>query len=270
LAAIFVTLLASLSSAVCAKGSGQTTRYIVDTSQSSGILVGDADGSIEYAQVAGSSYYVELAAPQDLDSNSFVRDLRNNLLPDDYFAGLDASYLRKLNDYRSVSGFYVMNRDSRLKRPYGVSLEQERDIRNNMAKSTRKYMLMKGIPRFLKSRPDTRYIGQAADDAVETAQRAATIEVRNEQGWSYSYGLDPFNSRAFARTWNKTYRFESKYNIDSDRLQNAVKGNGYVRTKARKPNPLTVTVARSFGRYNFDLTYHVTVMAPVLAMNFVF
>jgi len=54
----------------------------------------------------------------------------------------------------------------------GYSLKEETEMRKEMARAMRQYMILKGLPRFLSQREETKALGQAYQSTVATCEQS--------------------------------------------------------------------------------------------------
>lgn len=196
------------------------------------------------------SYYVELVQPQESLVTSFAVDLRNNLLPNDLFTRIESDYRKRLWDYQMNSGYYQSARDRRGVRPYGMTIEQERQLSSDLAGETRDYMLKIGLPNFLRTRQATKHFGENYNQAMRKAQQVSSLSVKTEQGWRFNSGFDPFHIKI-----NTSYRMPLRLRF----FANAANGKWIVEFRGDLQNdgdPYQVALGRNFRGYNFEVIQH--------------
>jgi hypothetical protein len=84
-----------------------------------------------------------------------------------------------------------------------------------MARTLRRYVLIKGIPKFLKSREGTKAIARTYTNSLETVRTMTSVQIRTKNNWKYGAGINPFNQVASINASNEVWIFESSYNLDT-------------------------------------------------------
>lgn len=210
----------------------------------------DADSSTSAESENLDSYYVELVQPQESLVTSFALDLRNNLLPNDLFTRIESDYRKRLWDYQMNSGYYQTARDRRGARPYGMTIDQERQLSADLAGETRDYMLKVGLPNFLRTRQATKHFGENYNQAMRKAQQVSSLSVKTEQGWRFNSGFDPFHI-----TINTRYKMPFRMRF----FANASNGKWMMEFRGDLKNdgdPYQVVVGRRYRGYNFEVVQH--------------
>lgn len=187
------------------------------------------------------SYLVELAKPQEPLVTSFAVDLKKNLLSTDWISQVERDYQKRLREYEMNRGYYAMNRDKRGVRPYGMTIEQERQLSEELAGETRNYMLRVGLPNFLRTRQATKGFGENYNQAIRAAQKVSSLNVQTEQGWRFNSGFDPFKItlkkdhkiplrvRFWLNATNTKWKVEFKGDMNND-------SDGYLTVLGRQVN----------------------------------
>ncbi len=204
---------------------------------------------------AGDSYAVEIIQPNDTIVPSLAFDLNNSLMSNELVNQLENDYKQLYRDYSMTYGYYYSRRDSRGFRPYGLSAQQDEELRTNMARQSAKYMALKGIPNFLKSRPATRNVGRVYDDAIYAANRAATVEIKSKSGWKYNAGFNPFEFKLFAKATTEIWRIELTNEIQQKQ------------SPLSHENPLKIMLGKRVGTYGFEAKYDYWTQFEELSMS---
>ncbi len=156
---------------------------------------------------------VVLAHPMLDTVPNFLDDLDSHLMSDELVNQLEDKYAMKLQSYSLQYGLILHERDSKAVRSYYGTAEEELKIRNEMARSIKQYMLVRGIPRFLTSKESTRTIGETYTKAAAFAQNAARVDFKNDAGtWAFNAGINPISTKAWAKYSNKNSTLEA-YNF---------------------------------------------------------
>lgn len=221
------------------------------------LVVGEREEEADLPTASGRSYSVEIVHVQDTSVPSLAADLNANLMSSELINQLEGEYKRQLDDYNNNYNFYITRRDSRGARPYGLSSSEDAALRHRMARRSMKYMMVKGFPNFLKSRPDTKDVGKVADDAIQFAEKAATFDIETKSGWRYNTGFNPIEMKLFARAAKDTWSFQANSSIKDAR-------GPY--PWSRK-NPLKFAMGKGFGSYGFEVRYNPWDKFQELAMS---
>ncbi len=129
---------------------------------------------------------------------SFFESLDSFLEADTNIHSLHETYFRALMPFQTYHTFYIHSRDTRQVRMHTV--EEELVLRREMARQLRNYLLVRGIPKFLTTREETKIIGERYQTLVGQTEKLTKINIRSEdKKEEFSLGLNPFT----AKTWIK-------------------------------------------------------------------
>ncbi len=162
-------------------------------------------------QPAGQS--VVLAQPFFEPPPSFLNDLDTHFMADEMVDKIEDRYYMKLRDFSLKQGYMLHTRDSRLQRNLPGSPAEEQAVRQEMARSMRQYMIFRGLPKYLSSKKETRFLGESYTQAVNLAQTVGRIEIKSkDESWKFSSGINPFTTKAWAKYSSPSSTLEL-YNI---------------------------------------------------------
>jgi hypothetical protein len=152
---------------------------------------------------------IVLARPLQDSVPNFLNELDTYFMPDELVTSIEDRYHMKLRDFSMKQGYLLHTRDARLQRTYlGTPLE-EQAMRFEMAQSMSRYMLLRGLPKYLSSKKETRFIGESYEQAVSFAKNVGRIEIQSkDESWKFGSGINPFTSKAWAKYSNSTSTFE--------------------------------------------------------------
>jgi hypothetical protein len=119
---------------------------------------------------------------------------------------LREAYIRDGNFATSVSSPFSA-------RPRVYSLEQDAEFRAEMAQSLKHYMLIRGIPKLLSSREETKRIGKRYEQTVHTMTTMASVKVETKSKWIFRSGLNPLTAAGWVSYSNPAWNFEMNTNI---------------------------------------------------------
>jgi hypothetical protein len=192
---------------------GQTSRVAsavvsdisTDDSQSSKVQSSDSNG--------GS---VELAQPVTVPT--FMSDVDDSLMSDDLMKHIEGQYSDELQEFSLQNGFYQQERGSRSDSPAILSESEEIQVRQSMAQSMKKYMLLRGVPKFLSTRESTKGLGQAYTKTVAVAQGATRVSFggKERDSWRFATGVNPFTGKGWMKYGNSSWNFEASDFIDQE------------------------------------------------------
>lgn len=129
---------------------------------------------------------------------------------------IEKRYNAALLNYSIRNGYYATSQDSpRSARPRHFSAEQEILFRHEMARSMRHYMIERGIPNFLKSREETRKLGEKYESTRQAIASVASVNVVTENKWNFRTGANPLNMKAWMAYTNAQWNFEINSHMTS-------------------------------------------------------
>ncbi|MEO5667996.1 MAG: hypothetical protein ABIR96_08055 [Bdellovibrionota bacterium] len=147
-----------------------------------------------------------------LEPEATNNDLEAYFMPDELVDQMESRYYQRIRDYSLKQGFYENARDTRLKRTYGGSPAEEQAMRQEMAEFMKRYMIRKGIPKYLSSKKQTRFIGEQYQKAETLVQNASRIEISSKSGnkdaWKFGTGINPMNTKAWMKYSNTNSSIE--------------------------------------------------------------
>ncbi|MBS1984388.1 MAG: hypothetical protein JST16_09455 [Bdellovibrionales bacterium] len=161
---------------------------------------------------------------------SLVKNISGIMMSDELIARLDNMARGSIGSFRVETGFYyrefvyyATQKDSRNARPYGSSGLSEADelaLRKAMADTAKAYMIWKGIPNFLASRPETKGIAAVYNQATNLTKFNVKGQptAENAHPWDYSFGIDPFAAGTVS-AWGTASNDRWKINV-SQNLKN--------------------------------------------------
>jgi hypothetical protein len=152
-----------------------------------------------------NSRALTLIKPETLAAPTFAEDLATAMMSEDDIRDIEQLYAQQLRDFAQRTGFFETARDSRSSRPIGWTKEYESYVRGQMAHSLKGYMIARGIPRFLKTRDETKHIAQNYEHVVN----AAKVEFKTKDNWYFSTRIDPSDFLVKMRYHNSLWNFEA-------------------------------------------------------------
>lgn len=149
---------------------------------------------------------------------NFLNELDTYLMSDELVDQIEDKYALRLREFSLKQGFMFHTRDNKIQRSFLGTSEEEKALHTEMANSIKRYMLVRGIPKYLSARKATRFIGQTYTGAVSLAQKATRIEFKGEdQSWKFGTGVNPFTTKAWAKYSNKSSTVELYNHFDKDK-----------------------------------------------------
>jgi hypothetical protein len=208
-----------------------TTRYFGGASFESIPSALSADAGFSDAEIPIA---IETSPMQEED---FFRSFDSFLDADKNLNDLHQTYMRALIPYNTYSAFYLHSRDTRQERYF--SIERELVMRQEMARSLKNYLLLKGIPKFLTTREETKGLGQKYATVVGQTERLTKINISNEAATTeFSGGLNPFVMKAWIRYRNRSLAFEASRYL-------------------RRENTTLASVKKDFREFSLGTYYYV-------------
>jgi hypothetical protein len=135
---------------------------------------------------------------------NFLNELDTYLMSDELVNQIEDQYALRLREFSLKQGFLFHTRDSKSQRAFIGTSEEEKTLHTEMANSIKRYMLVRGIPKYLSARQATRFIGETYSNTISFAQKATRIEFTGDnEEWKFGSGINPFNSKAWAKYSNK-------------------------------------------------------------------
>jgi len=176
---------------------------------------------------------IVIAHPLDPDTSipSAGKDLDTYLMPDELINQMESKYYFKIREFSAKQSFSLHSRDSRLQRNYIGTPSEEQAMREEMASFMKRYMIRKGLPKYLSSKKETRFIGDQYQRAESFVQNAGRIEIKSkDESWKFGSGINPFTTKAWLKYSNPRSTVEL-YNV------------------FEKKDSLGISVFRQEGRY---------------------
>lgn len=193
---------------------------------------------------------VEIATERSTDARTLSREMHLALLSDPNILGLEASLERPFSQFALRNQYYFTAKDSALSlKPVGSSQSDELAFGQEMARTVRKYILLKGIPNFFRNRSGTKQLVRAYDQTMATVTSATSIQVKTEANWVLSTGFNPLSQAAWAHYSNEQWTFSAANNLSA-------------------PIPV-LSVARGFKSWGAATSYHIAAkhLAPSVSQT---
>lgn len=124
---------------------------------------------------------------------------------------LRLAYIRDGNFATSVSSPYSVH-------PTNYSLAQELAFREEMAQSLKHFMILRGIPKLLASREETRELGKKYEKTMQTVATFATVKVETKDKWVFNSGINPLTMVGWMGYSNGKWNFEGDSNLNTQSL----------------------------------------------------
>jgi hypothetical protein len=193
---------------------GQTTRM-----QSAMTLDPSAEGlstDVSQSEQASEGGSIELAP--EITVPTFMSDVDESLMSDELMSHIEEQYSEELQEFSLRNGFYQQDRSSRSDANVILSEAEEIQVRQSMASSMKKYMLLRGVPKFLGTRDATKNLGQAYSKTVAMARGATRVTLggKERNSWKFSTGVNPFTGKGWAKYGNASWNVETSDYIDQD------------------------------------------------------
>jgi hypothetical protein len=161
------------------------------------------------AQKGRGGKSIVIAHPMLDTPQSAGRDLETYLMPDELINQMEGKYYFKIKDYSLKQGLSLHSRDSKLQRNYLGTPAEEQATREEMASFMKRYMIRKGLPKYLSSKKATRVIGDSYQKAETFVQNAGRIEIKSEdESWKFGSGINPFTTKAWLKYSSPTSSIE--------------------------------------------------------------
>jgi len=122
---------------------------------------------------------------------------------------LSLAYIRDGNFATSVSSPYSVG-------PSQYRYEQDAKFRSEMAASLKHYMIVRGLPKFLSSREETKEIGKKYEKTMQQVATFASVKVETKAKWVLNSGFNPLNLVGWTSYSNKTWNFEANTRISNE------------------------------------------------------
>jgi|GEM_PF-3135216 len=149
----------------------------------------------------------------DEESSAKTNDLQTYLMPEDLIDQMTNRWDFQLQEFAIRQSYNTHSRDSRLSRSTSGSPAEEQKVRENMASFMKRYMVRKGLPKYLTTKKSTRFIGEQYIKAEAMVQRAGRVEFKGkDESWKFGTGINPFTTKAWLKYSNPTSSVEL-YNI---------------------------------------------------------
>ena len=169
-AGLMLTLCAQPGLVNAQSNSKGTTRYF-----------GGASFESIPSALSADSGYSDTAIPisietAPLEEEDFFRSFDSFMEADKNLNDLHQTYLRALIPYNTYTNFSVHARDTHQLRYF--SWEREMAVREQMAHNLRNYLLIKGIPKFLETREETKGLGQKYASVVGQTEKLTKVNIK--------------------------------------------------------------------------------------------
>lgn len=122
---------------------------------------------------------------------------------------LSQAYIRDGNFATSVSSPNSI-------RPSQYGYDTEDKFRREMAASLKHYMIIRGIPKFLSSREETREIGKKYEKTMHKVSTFATVKMETKDKWVLNSGFNPLNLTAWSGYSNAKWNFEANAGLKQE------------------------------------------------------
>lgn len=186
----------------------------------------------------------ELMDPSLSSVPSFAGELNATFLSEELIQKMDNEYSRQLEAVTRNQGFYAMSFDSRRGSTLNKGVESKEELSKKMADSVRNYVVLRGLPKFLSTREQTKELGKAYAQTIQAVTEAATIQVKTKNNWALGSGINPLGMKAWAKASNKNWNMEAVQDLRS--------------------SVTTVSSWRSFSTFNAGTTFNVneSILSP--------
>jgi hypothetical protein len=152
---------------------------------------------------------IVIAHPMLDSPESAGRDLETYLMPAELIEQMEGKYYFKIKEYSVKQSLSLHSRDSKLQRNYLGTPAEEQATRQEMASFMKRYMIRKGLPKYLSSKKATRVIGDSYQKAETFVQNAGRIEIKSkDESWKFASGINPFTTKAWLKYSSPTSSIE--------------------------------------------------------------
>jgi hypothetical protein len=143
--------------------------------------------------------------------------------------------------------------------PGELNHQYDKDTQKRMANEIRRYVLIKGIPKIIFSREDTKELGKAVDKTINAVQTTASISVQSkDKKWALNSGLNPLNGKTHLTLKNENWTLSATTNIrDNNPLLIAENKFGY-KNKFTLAGVYVLKAARVAPSFSWALTNSTT------------
>ena len=222
----------------------------------------DIDGNSSIPAVASRGEAVALSPAAEIEVPSVITDFNTSFMQNEEILNkLEDSYAQSLQNFSLLNGFYASSRENMLniRSTSRLTMDQEAEVRKSMAKSIRTFMIFRGLPKFLKTRNETRAIAVFYDKTITTVANAASVSLETRDNWKFNAGLNPFTEKTWANYSNAVWKFEASSVLNGLKMGNvtSIDKNLYFSRVFRKT-------------YSFTNNYNINgkVYAPGLSQQF--
>ncbi len=197
---------------------------------------------------------VELAAPIEIKQTTVVTEFSNAVMSQDLQDQMDRSYFRRMQLYQYRNDYYLTSRDGLFSHPSTLSLGQQAQIGQDMARAVVYYAKDQGIIRYLKTKDSTRGVVVA----VEAAANSAQVQYETANNWKLSSGYNPFLNKTWLSAqhprWDVTGYSIMNFAPTSKTPSYSLLGGGF----AKYTNDVGVRTAYKWKRYTADSAVNFT------------
>ena len=83
-----------------------------------------------------------------------------------------------------------------------------------MAGTLKRYVILKGLPKFILSREDTKDVGQSVEKTLDAVQNTTSVSIKSEKSkWAFNAGFNPINFNSWARYQSEEWIFSAASNL---------------------------------------------------------
>ncbi len=163
--------------------------------------------SPEPAAIIGS----QVINSQPKEHLDFLGQLHETLASNHFQRKIDQRYRENLKTFIYFHGFEATSRDLWGQRRAAIDQEEEEQLRKDMAEAVLDYMLIYGIPRFLRNRPNAGFI----DNAIVRLEKFGQIKGQfgkkspYDKPWKFRSGFHVLRLQSFANLSNGRWLLET-------------------------------------------------------------
>jgi hypothetical protein len=181
----------------------QVTGTVEHQPDSSFSAIGVSAQSSEYRY--HSSRPVQISSLDNTRVPNFASELNSVMSSDDMIRDMDNMYADRLREFSMYNGFFATMDVGARPGFRGNIPREEAALRQDMAKSIQKWMLLRGIPKFFQSKPATRQYAQAYEHVAQNTK----LQYKTESNWEYKTGVNLYQLRAYAGASKGSFSFEA-------------------------------------------------------------
>jgi hypothetical protein len=169
--------------------------------------------SFNYTEISEQIFF--LSPVESYQAPTFASEANKDLLQSDVIAKLSRDQAENLLTYSMRNGFYNTSLDSVAStRPPARTVEEDIRFQKQMASTLKRYILLKGLPKFILSREDTKEVGKTLDKTIHAVQNTTTVSFKSKENtWAFNAGVNPINFNSWARYQNENWVFSATTNL---------------------------------------------------------